>query len=83
MQFRPIEPWMKKGATIQMPNNTGVLMSFVTTTLGKSTGYKEDGPVMLSCNVQLKGVKKSFPFNPWDMSPVIPKGPLPFPEHIG
>ena len=82
MPYRQFEPWMKKGATVQMPNNTGTLHSIVTAELGETTGYSGINPVVLSCTVKLTGVKQAFPFNPWDMSQLQPKK-LPYPEHIG
>ena len=75
--YRPLEGWMRKGAKVQMPNNTGTLQNLTVSKINRG-----EGDYVLACSVQPDGVKHSFPFNPWDIEPVAERR-LPFPEVMG
>lgn len=80
--FRPLEPWMKKGAQVQLSNNTATIKNMLTANLGKSTGLAIDGPVVLSFLVQPTGTSFEWSIRPNNVEPVKSKV-IPFPEHLG
>lgn len=73
--YRLKEGWMKRGAMVQLSNNTGRLHNMTVSRIGNAE-------YVLGMAVQPTGLDKIFPFNPWNIDPVTEKK-LPFPEVMG